>query len=227
MSRLYYNEPLQSIPVINHSYAGQWKPEQYEKGNGLLLEGNIEARSKHIITDTTRKKYRYYVLHLKVQRSHRRQFDSSGKEIEPNFSQTKKVQTGYLQSTYKVKAKGETDKLSQEELESVLKKPELTKLTEKQTPPGSIPFWIQEENLEKIDLTDGEHIRLKTSGDGPFIESITKIDFESVNVCNYAGGQAVGGSWTDKIMSVKSQDNPTTQKGDEEGAGADDDEWDD
>ena len=37
---------------------------------------------------------------------------------------------------------------------------------------------------------------------------------------NYAGGGAVGGSWTDKIMDVKSA---TGQ--DNDGDGADDDEW--
>ena len=37
---------------------------------------------------------------------------------------------------------------------------------------------------------------------------------------NYAGGGAVGGSWTDKIMDVKS-----AARQDNAGEGADDDEW--
>ena len=50
--------------------------------------------------------------------------------------------------------------------------------------------------------------------------SIAQMDSQSSTVSNYAGGGAVGGSWTDKIMDVKSsagQDNG--------GDGADDDEW--
>ena len=53
-----------------------------------------------------------------------------------------------------------------------------------------------------------------------FSVSIAQIDSQSSTVSNYAGGGAVGGSWTDKIMDVKSvagQENA--------GEGADDDEW--
>ena len=42
----------------------------------------------------------YYIFHLKVNRAHKRKFDGNGKEIEPNFSETKKVNTGYLNSSY-------------------------------------------------------------------------------------------------------------------------------
>ena len=41
-------------------------------------------------------------------------------------------------------------------------------------------------------------------------------------VSNYAGGENVGASWTDKVMSMKSHD--STQPADD-GAGADEDEW--
>ena len=42
----------------------------------------------------------YYILYVKISRAHRRKFDASGEEIEPNFSETKKVNTGYLNSSY-------------------------------------------------------------------------------------------------------------------------------
>ena len=41
----------------------------------------------------------YYIFHVKIIRAHKRKFDSKGQEIEPNFSETKKVNTGYL-NTY-------------------------------------------------------------------------------------------------------------------------------
>ena len=44
--------------------------------------------------------YRYYVLHIDVHRAHKRKFESNGQEIEPNFSETHKVRTGYLNSSY-------------------------------------------------------------------------------------------------------------------------------
>ena len=43
---------------------------------------------------------RYYILLVKASRGHKRKFDASGQEVEPNFSQTTKVSTGYLNSSY-------------------------------------------------------------------------------------------------------------------------------
>lgn len=43
---------------------------------------------------------RYYVLYIQPNCIHRRKFDSKGNEIEPNFSATRKVNTGFLMSSY-------------------------------------------------------------------------------------------------------------------------------
>jgi len=40
------------------------------------------------------------VFYVKFERAHKRKFDDKGQEIEPNFSETKKVNTGYLNSSY-------------------------------------------------------------------------------------------------------------------------------
>jgi hypothetical protein len=50
--------------------------------------------------------------------------------------------------------------------------------------------------------------------------SISKLDNVSSSVSNYAGGESVGASWTDKIMDLKS--NVPTSK---ENEGVDEDEW--
>lgn len=42
----------------------------------------------------------YYVLYIKPSRIHQRKFDAAGLELEPNFSDTKKVNTGFLMSSY-------------------------------------------------------------------------------------------------------------------------------
>lgn len=44
--------------------------------------------------------YRYFILYIKPTKIHKRKFDSDGVEIEPNFSETKKVNTGYLMSSF-------------------------------------------------------------------------------------------------------------------------------
>lgn len=43
---------------------------------------------------------RYYVLYIRPSCIHCRKFDSKGNEIEPNFSATRKVNTGFLMSSY-------------------------------------------------------------------------------------------------------------------------------
>lgn len=43
---------------------------------------------------------RFYVLYVKPSRIHQRRFDPSGNEVEPNFSDTQKINTGFLMSSY-------------------------------------------------------------------------------------------------------------------------------
>lgn len=43
---------------------------------------------------------RYYILFTKITKAHKRKFGPNGTEIEPNFSETTKVSTGYLNSSY-------------------------------------------------------------------------------------------------------------------------------
>lgn len=52
--------------------------------------------------------------------------------------------------------------------------------------------------------------------------SLAKLDTVTSQVSNYAGGENVGASWTDKVMSMKSHDSPQPA---DDGAGADEDEW--
>lgn len=40
------------------------------------------------------------MLYIRPSRIHRRKFDPKGNEIEPNFSATRKVNTGFLMSSY-------------------------------------------------------------------------------------------------------------------------------
>ena len=48
-----------------------------------------------------------------------------------------------------------------------------------------------------------------------------KLDDETATVTSYTGGEAAGSSWTDKVMSFKSQQE-TPEEG---GNGTGDDEW--
>ncbi|XP_078590790.1 arpin-like isoform X2 [Branchiostoma floridae x Branchiostoma japonicum] len=224
MSRLYNNQPLLSIPVQTHQLTTAWQPEKHQKGSGVILEGVIESRSRHVIVDTSQAKFRYIVLHVRPSRAHRRKFDSEGREVEPNFSDTWKVNTGYLHSSYKVEARGQTDRLSAAELEAAVTSAELSGLTQQVHRDGCLPFWVGEEELVGMELNSGDNIRLKTRGDGPFIYNVAQLDGATSQVSNFAGGNMVGSSWTEKVMAVKRDQE---ERREEENQGVEEDEWDD
>jgi len=81
-----------------------------------------------------------------------------------------------------------------------------------------------------VELANDDPVRVRTKGDGPFVETVTCLDTAaSSTVCNYSGGEQVGSNWTDKIMAMKSvvggaEDSNVSR---EEGEAAADDEWDD
>lgn len=225
MSRIYHNTSLQNKPVHNEKVDRVWSPSAYESGEGVLLEGKLLDVSRHAISDDNGQKVRYYVLYIKPSRIHQRKFDASGKEIEPNFSDTKKVTTGYLMSSYKTEATGTSDRLSEERLSAMVNKPELVKMTDRHRPSGTWAFWYPESEMDKTELETGQEVRLKTRGNGPFIFSLAKVDSGTVTKCNFAGDTEAGASWTDKIMANKA-DAVSSQAGGE-GEAAAEDEWDD
>ncbi|XP_056137172.1 arpin [Lampris incognitus] len=226
MSRIYHNTALQNKPVHNEKVDRVWSLSAYGSGPGVLLEGQFLDVSRHAITDANNEKVRYYVLYVKPSRIHQRRFDASGKEIEPNFSDTRKVNTGYLMSSFKVEAKGESDRLSEEQLSAMVNVEELVKMTDKHRPSGALAFWYPESEMDKTELQTGQDIRLKTRGNGPFIFSLAKVDGGTVTKCNFAGDKEAGASWTDKIMANKAGADGSQRPGGE-GEGAEEDEWDD
>ncbi|NP_001158600.1 arpin [Oncorhynchus mykiss] len=225
MSRIYNNTSLQNKPVHNEKIEHAWAPSSYQSGLGVILEGKLVDVSRHVITDVNNRKDRFYVLYIKPSRIHQRKFDAKGMEIEPNFSDTKKVNTGYLMSSFKVEAKGETDCLAEVQLENLVTKEDLVKVTGKHCLSGTYAFWYPEGEMSKTELETGQDIRLKTKGDGPFIFSLAKVDGGTVTKCNFAGDKEAGASWTDKIMSNKSDASSATKSGGH-GEGAGEEEWD-
>lgn len=169
------------------------------------------------------------MLHIEISKALKRKFDSlTGKEIDPNYGKDKKVSTGYLMSSYKTSASTDSDKIDAAEAKRMITVTELTRLTENKLPEtGNVisqAFWCAEEDIEKMELLQGDPVRLKTKGEGPFIEFIVKLDNAgSVTAANYTGGEGAGSSWTDKVMSFKGQQDVPQDEGD----GVEDDEWDD
>nr|XP_020765000.1 arpin isoform X1 [Odocoileus virginianus texanus] len=197
-----------------------------QRGDGVLLEGELLDVSRHSISDAHGRKERYYVLYIRPSRIHRRKFDPKGNEIEPNFSATRKVNTGFLMSSYKVEAKGDSDRLTLEALKGLVNKPELLALTDSLTPAETVAFWMPESEMEAMELELGAGVRLKTRGDSPFLDSLAKLEAGTVTKCNFAGDGKTGASWTDNIMAQKSSGGAASETR-EQGDGAEDEEWDD
>nr|XP_057943779.1 arpin [Doryrhamphus excisus] len=226
MSRIYHNISLQNKAVHNETFDKAWLPSSFESGQGVLVEGTLVDFSRHVLTDVNNKKARYHVLYIKPKRIHQRKFDADGKEVEPNFSQTRKVNTGFLLSSYKVEARAESDVLSEDELSATIRKEDLVKITDKHRPSGTLAFWYPDSEMDKTELDMEADVRVKTRGNSPFIFSLARLDSGTVTKCNFAGDWEVGASWTDKIMANKSGAASAHQPGDQ-GDGAQEDEWDD
>ncbi|KAM8891465.1 arpin isoform 2-T2 [Spinachia spinachia] len=226
MSRIYDNKSLKNKPVHNEKFERAWSPAAYDSGQGVLLQGKLLDVSRHAISDLSSQKVRFYVLYIKPTRIHQRKFDACGKEVEPNFSDTMKVNTGFLMSSYKLEAKGESDRLSEEQLSLIVNKAELLKITDKHRPSGTWAFWYPESQMNQTELEAGQEVRLKTRGNGPFIFSLATVDGGTVTKCNFAGDESVGASWTDKVLANKA-DAVSAGGPAGEGEGAGEDEWDD
>ncbi|XP_061014686.1 arpin isoform X2 [Dama dama] len=226
MSRIYHDSALHNKAVRSARLPGAWDPAAHQRGDGVLLEGELLDVSRHSISDAHGRKECYYVLYIRPSRIHRRKFDPKGNEIEPNFSATRKVNTGFLMSSYKVEAKGDSDRLTLEVLKGLVNKPELLALTDSLTPAETVAFWMPESEMEAMELELGAGVRLKTRGDSPFLDSLAKLEAGTVTKCNFAGDRKTGASWTDNIMAQKSSGVAAGETR-EQGDGAEDEEWDD
>ncbi|XP_012588216.1 PREDICTED: uncharacterized protein LOC101635494 [Condylura cristata] len=127
-------------------------------------------------------------------------------------------------SSYKLEAKGDTDRLAAEALAELMHKPELLALTAHLAPERTVAFWAPEADVEALELELGAGLRLKTRGDGPFLDSLAKLDAGTVTRCNFAGDAKTGASWTDNIMAQKSAEGAAAEAR-EQGDGAEDEEW--
>ena len=66
----------------------------------------------------------------------------------------------------------DSDKINVTEAKRMTTVSELEKLTENKLPErgnANQAFWCEEKDLEKIELFQGDHVRLKTKGGGPLI----------------------------------------------------------
>ncbi|KAH9509138.1 hypothetical protein Btru_049190 [Bulinus truncatus] len=234
MSRLYDNKPLENLPVQTVHWDGAWNHSAFPKSNkenpGILCEGKVISQARISITrsdSAVSAKGRYFVLFLEVERAHRRKFDDKGEEIEPNFSETTKVSSGYLNSSYDVRSKGQTDKISIGQVKSFIHNSQIESMIKDLVTKsyGDIFLLLKEEDREKKELDNGSSVRVKTLGDSPIVESLVIQDEINLTSKNFVGDEKIGSNWTDKIMKLKAPSG--TDKDNAESAEVAEEEWDD
>ncbi|XP_065067656.1 arpin-like [Rhopilema esculentum] len=236
---LYDDKALQSIPVKVTTWddPNGWQPEQIFKlsssKSGLIVEGTILGKSRHLIIDKGNTKHHYIVFHIDIKRGCIRRFDKNGEEIQPDFGAKQKVNTGYLMSSYKNVSKDGKDVLQLKDIKDRLKTAQLDKLTaEKENSfkfPNAVSLWALENDFSGMEFSERMDVRLNTTGEKCYLESMTCLDLETKNLTTYTTDKPLGGSWTDKVLGVKDKESDVCNKKEQadEGDGVAEEEWDD
>ena len=222
---IYDDKPIESSPTGTTKWPRPWTNDCVVKGKGAIIEGVYRERGRHVIIDSTGQKHRFVLLHIEVHRAHRRQFDDAGNEIEPNFGTQHKVNTGYLNSSYKVEPRGISDVLSFDQLDDIINVHPFDRVKRKAA--RCVVLWGEESTLVDMEFDVWASVRAKTRGDCALIESVSQLDsVVKKSAANYAGGETTGKSWTSKVMEVKGRREEAGPLPGEENEGVDEDEWD-
>lgn len=224
---LYDDKALQSGKTAQHRWRGFNQDQVFKSSiatGGVFMEGIFQLQEKHYVEDAERKQHRYRALHVEFSHGQRRRYDHFGTEIESNLVSTKKMNTGYLNSSYKQTESGGEDVLTYKDAAELLRTG--TDIDTWSTPKHShcLVLWSSEDAIKDVEIEFGQRVRVRTRGNGPLIESITVLDTdEKRSVASYSGGEKVGGSWTDKLMAAKQTREGTPECDQNEGVA--DDEW--
>jgi len=207
------------------SNVANWNPSEWiTPESGVLLEGKIKGRYRHTLTDSKNQKYRYTIITLEMTSAYRREFGADGNEIAIMQGKSKKISTGFLQSSYKEIQVEESGKLTAAQVREMIGKTPLASLGQP-TSGETFEIWGEEDTMEKIDFFRDEPIRVKTRGNTPLVEFIGKIDEKNATISNF-GGDQTSGTWTDKLMSNKGKSDSKAALPQDKLEGVADSEWD-
>eukprot|EP00050_Salpingoeca_kvevrii_P011487 m.15669 g.15669 ORF g.15669 m.15669 type:complete len:230 (-) comp3454_c0_seq2:838-1527(-) len=223
---IYDDKVLSHTAAASIQWPEPWRAESFYSGNGVIVEGKFAGRSRNTVTDSTGAKHRHLVIIVEATQAFSRQFNADGSEIAVIQQDSRKVRTGYLNSSYKTEKLAD-HRISLDEAHSAVDGV-LQKIL------GTVPcrgatfqFWGDEDALREVELTPGCELRLSTRGNSPFIDSLALLETTQMRTAtNFTGSAAVGESWTDKLVSVGAAAASVTAP-QEELEGVDDDEWDD
>ena len=165
--------------IINIKWKEKWQEEivfRLKQGLGTTIEGKAKDRFRISVTDPTFGKVfqHYSIIDLEFTRAYKRSFDANGLEIEPWKSATKKVNTGYLMSSYKT-VDLETSAITLKDLLVLVNLPEFDGHLPKMGS-NTVRVFCSESSLENLEVNIGDCVRLKTKGNGPYVEYVARLD---------------------------------------------------
>lgn len=216
MSRMYDNKPLENLPVHITKWDGDFSDlsdlsDSSREHPGILCDGKVVKQARITVTftksSTSQAGLKFYLLFLSIERAHKRKYDETGKEQEPNFTQTTKVSKGYLNSSYDVQSRGQTDRLSVEETLNLIHNSKVAEMiapvVATQHTTGDFALLMREEDRLKVELGENSLVRIKTCGNSPFVESLVVRDDLTSTKSNYAGDEKMGDAWLERIAAAK------------------------
>ena len=219
-----------------------WRADSLCKGPGVIAEGTLRDMRTHSIMRAgsgSDLPTRFIALQLAVDRASVRKW-KDGVEVLPDQTETKVEVKGYLtreKKVYHPESSGEdaaaAARIVSEALghapAGVFAPPASQQSKLHPAVTGVFEFWADAAVFVASDFVRGHKYRLKTRGDCPIVEAVTRMDDGSQKevLAYYAGGSEIGDSWTEKInraSALASKAAPSAPAGPEDER--DESEWD-
>jgi hypothetical protein len=211
-------------------YQGAWTKSGWAKGSGLQFEAKVVSKRRHTIKtgNDADLPTRLVAIQCEVVGDiMRREWDeATGKELAPQITQNEKSIKGFLHN-FDSKDAHAVNTVTIDAVIGFIKSLQsvglisadiLSKLHPKTR--NQIEVWGDQSNFLDLEINEGDIIRVKTMGDSIVIDSMTVVNQGSAKTFS-AGGSGLGQSWTSKIATSQTKDEPEPAPRTKE----EDDEW--
>lgn len=192
-----------------------WKRTE-ATGTGMIIDGEVKERFRHLVTDTSGVVTRFQVLVVNVRGCHRRRFDANGQETFPKVLRSKKVASGWL-NIYDDELTERPDVVNVETAKAIFAPFRAEMGLGPEDPGRDIALFGMEESMRNLEFNKGDMARIKTIADAPFVQS---VEHEVVPGSGPKKGDfGIADSWAGDIQKHRGLDKEDTREG------VDESEW--
>lgn len=197
--------------------------EDYSEGKGFIIEGLYIGKHHHHFLDSNGKYHRFICISVKVDDVTYRNWytgdGSNNKELAPRLTADKKMNAGYLNSSYNLKRGSRPDALSVSQLKEILNRCRSRLSLGAIVTNDEIDLWADHSFFKDVELKKTDKVRITTKGDSFFIENLVMTSANKNTMSNFCGETT---TWTDKILSMEVNANRASPSA---GDGDNEDEW--